>query len=128
MKPYPLATYGEAGLAAPIRVLTAAEAEALAAKVLAAESSAAGAKALRAFTHLQFPWLYDLATHPKVLDAVEAVLGPDLLIWAAEFFIKPAQSGAISAGTRIRPIGGSNQRRSPPRGSPLRPRSRRAGV
>ena len=94
MKPYPLENYGEAGLAAPIQVLPTAEAEALAAKVLAAEATEAGAQALRSFAHLQFPWLYDLATHERVLDAVETVLGPDLLIWAAEFFIKPAQSGS----------------------------------
>jgi non-haem Fe2+, alpha-ketoglutarate-dependent halogenase len=29
---------------------------------------------------------YDLATHPRVLDAVEDVLGPNLLVWATELF------------------------------------------
>ncbi|MDX1780783.1 MAG: phytanoyl-CoA dioxygenase family protein [Thalassovita sp.] len=29
-----------------------------------------------------------IAMDPRVLDAVEGVLGPDLLIWSAEFFIK----------------------------------------
>jgi hypothetical protein len=38
--------------------------------------------------HLHFPWAYDLATSPRVLDAVETVLGPNLLIWATELFAK----------------------------------------
>jgi ectoine hydroxylase-related dioxygenase (phytanoyl-CoA dioxygenase family) len=31
-------------------------------------------------THLFFPWAYRLATHEAVVDAVESILGPDLLI------------------------------------------------
>ena len=42
-----------------------------------------------AVTHLNFPWAYDLVTHPSVLDAVESVLGPDLLVWASSIFAKP---------------------------------------
>ena len=42
-----------------------------------------------AVTHLNFPWAYDLVTHPAVLDAVEGVLGPDLLVWASSIFAKP---------------------------------------
>ena len=30
--------------------------------------------------HLQFPWAYQLVSHPAVLDAVEDVLGPNLLV------------------------------------------------
>jgi ectoine hydroxylase-related dioxygenase (phytanoyl-CoA dioxygenase family) len=37
---------------------------------------------------LDFKWAYDLATHPKVLDAVESVLGPNLLLWASSVFAK----------------------------------------
>ena len=42
-----------------------------------------------AVTHLNFPWAYDLVTHPAVLDVVEGVLGPDLLVWASSIFAKP---------------------------------------
>lgn len=34
------------------------------------------------------PLAAEIATHPRVLDIVEGVLGPDLLIWSSEFFIK----------------------------------------
>lgn len=46
---------------------------------------------------LNFKWAYDLATHPKVLDAVESVLGPNLLLWATSVFAKQAHDpGFIS--------------------------------
>ena len=44
-----------------------------------------------AVTHLHFRWAWDLATHPKVLDAVEDVLGRDLLVWSSSIFAKPAR-------------------------------------
>ena len=48
-------------------------------------------------THLYFPWAYELATHPAILDAVEAVLGPDLLVWTVSIFAKyPRDPGYIS--------------------------------
>src|SRR6185503_18688758 len=42
--------------------------------------------------HLLFTWLADLVRHPAVLDAVEDVLGPDLLCWNSSFFTKEARS------------------------------------
>jgi ectoine hydroxylase-related dioxygenase (phytanoyl-CoA dioxygenase family) len=48
--------------------------------------------------HLHFPWAYELATHPRILDAVEDVLGPDLLVWATELFAKHPQDAGRSIG------------------------------
>ena len=46
---------------------------------------------------LNFKWAYDLATHPKVLNAVESLLGPNLLLWGTSVFAKKAfDSGFIS--------------------------------
>src|ERR1700752_1310219 len=42
--------------------------------------------------HLLFTWLADLVRHPSLLDAVEDVLGPDLLCWNSSFFTKEADS------------------------------------
>src|ERR1043166_7781179 len=39
--------------------------------------------------HLFFPWAYRLATHEAVLDAVETILGPDLVIDGTLVFYKP---------------------------------------
>jgi chlorinating enzyme len=48
-------------------------------------------------THAYFRWAYDLATHPRILDAVEDVLGPDLLVWTVSIFPKyPRDPGYIS--------------------------------
>jgi hypothetical protein len=38
--------------------------------------------------HLVFKWADQLIRHPRILDAVEDILGPDLLVWGSSFFIK----------------------------------------
>ena len=43
-------------------------------------------------SHLLFTWADELVHHPKVLDAVEEVIGPDILCWTTNFFIKEANS------------------------------------
>src|SRR5207249_7027213 len=54
--------------------------------------------------HLHFPWAHELATHPAVLDAVEDLLGPDLLVWATELFAKhPQDPGVLIAWHRDLP-------------------------
>jgi non-heme Fe2+,alpha-ketoglutarate-dependent halogenase len=42
--------------------------------------------------HLIFTWVDELVHHPKIVDAAEDVLGPDLLCWTTNFFIKEANS------------------------------------
>ena len=43
-------------------------------------------------THLLFRWAADLARNSRVLDAVEDLIGPDILCWSTTFFIKEAHS------------------------------------
>src|SRR3546814_939448 len=38
-----------------------------------------------------FPWIADLARHPTILDAVEDLLGPNLLCFQSIFFTKEAK-------------------------------------
>ena len=40
--------------------------------------------------HMPFGWLSDVIRHPRILDAVEDVLGPDILCWGSSFFQKNA--------------------------------------
>jgi non-heme Fe2+,alpha-ketoglutarate-dependent halogenase len=55
------------------------------------------AKAYRQKSHLLFPAMAELVRHPRILDAVESILGPDLLCWTTTFFIKEARdSGFVS--------------------------------
>ena len=43
-------------------------------------------------SHLLFTWVDELVHNCKILDAAEDVLGPDLLCWTTNFFIKEANS------------------------------------
>ena len=40
-------------------------------------------------THTVLPWVFDLASHPRILNAIESLLGPNLLIWSTQWFPKP---------------------------------------
>jgi non-haem Fe2+, alpha-ketoglutarate-dependent halogenase len=43
------------------------------------------------------PWFARLALHPRILDAVEDLIGPDILIWTSTFFIKEPHSPTFAA-------------------------------
>jgi ectoine hydroxylase-related dioxygenase (phytanoyl-CoA dioxygenase family) len=49
------------------------------------------------YLHLCFPWACELATHATILDAVESLLGPDLLIHSSSVFYKGPADGAFVA-------------------------------
>src|SRR5262245_2763678 len=40
--------------------------------------------------HLHYKWACDFATHPSILDAVEDIIGHDILIHSSTFFAKYA--------------------------------------
>ena len=46
-------------------------------------------------SHLLFTWVDELMRHPVILDAVEDLIGPDILCWNTLFWIKEARSGAF---------------------------------
>ncbi|HEX6117104.1 MAG TPA: phytanoyl-CoA dioxygenase family protein [Solirubrobacterales bacterium] len=46
-------------------------------------------------THLHFRWAYELATHPALLDAVEGVIGPDILVHTTSLFCKQPRDPAF---------------------------------
>ncbi|MEM9843986.1 MAG: phytanoyl-CoA dioxygenase family protein [Pseudomonadota bacterium] len=46
-------------------------------------------------SHCVIPLAHRIAADPRVLDVIEGILGPDILIWSVEFFIKEAQSKSI---------------------------------
>ena len=43
-------------------------------------------------THLLFTWADALVHDARILDAVESVIGPDILCWTTNFFIKEASN------------------------------------
>ena len=51
----------------------------------------------RSMPYLLLPWAARLARDPRILDKVEALLGPDILIFTSTFFIKEPHSATIAA-------------------------------
>jgi hypothetical protein len=93
------AAYNDNGILLPLPVLTPQEIHRYREAFLDFENRLGGhPKATElSQTHLHFAWAYELATHPAVLDAVEAVLGPDILVWTSNVFPKRARDpGYIS--------------------------------
>lgn len=50
---------------------------------------------LRVGAHYVIPLAAEIALRTEVLDVVESILGPDLLIWSSEFFTKEAKTPKI---------------------------------
>ncbi len=90
--------YNREGWYAPVSVLSPSEASAIRGKLEAFEAEAGGLKGpLRHKSHLLFTWLDELIRHPRILDAVEDVIGPNILCWGSSFFIKePRNPGFVS--------------------------------
>ena len=90
--------YRTAGYAFAIRVLSAAEADLYRGECDRLETLLGGRPRTVEVRqmHLHLPWAYRLAAHPRVLDAVEDLLGPNLLIWATELFAKHPRDSVVS--------------------------------
>lgn len=91
--------YHRDGILFPVPVLSPGETARFRAGFEALAARLGGRPVAQALGHSQlfFRWAYDLATHPAVLDAVEDVLGPDLLVWTVSIFPKyPRDPGYIS--------------------------------
>ena len=85
-----IAKYGRDGYYFPIDILTPEEAGEYRKRLEDYEARSGGPLegAMRHKSHLLFTWLDELIRHPRILDAVEDVLGPNILCWSSSFFIK----------------------------------------
>lgn len=43
--------------------------------------------------HFQDPWLFRYLTNSRVLDVIEAFIGPDIILWSSHFIAKPGGNG-----------------------------------
>jgi len=89
--------YRERGYHAPIRIFDDADAATLRGRLDDAVAKLGGRLTGRnnQKPHLLFPWLADLVRHPAILDAVEDVIGPDILCWGSQFFMKDGGDGTF---------------------------------
>jgi non-haem Fe2+, alpha-ketoglutarate-dependent halogenase len=88
-----VASYRDRGYHFPIDALSAAEVAGFRRKLEDFEAGSGGPiKAeMRHRSHVLFTCIDEMIRHPKILDAVEDVLGPDILCWNTSFFIKEAR-------------------------------------
>lgn len=84
--------YRSDGILFPVDVIPAAEATDLLQRLESTERDHGGRLAGRnnQKPHLLYPWMDALVRHPAILDAVEDLLGPNLLCWGSQFFTKNA--------------------------------------
>jgi chlorinating enzyme len=89
-----VAAYRRDGYLSPLRAMDAADMAPLRREyaALCAREGGMLSKRTNQKPHLLLPWIDELVRHPRLLDAVEDVLGPNILCWASGFFHKPAHS------------------------------------
>lgn len=92
LSPAQVADYRERGILHPLRALPEAEAAALSQRYLANAAVIKGRNNQK--PHLLYPWLDAVVRDPRILDAVESLLGPNLLCWGSQLFAKPAGDAA----------------------------------
>ena len=89
--------YRRDGYLSPLPAFTATETATFLACLETMEAADGGAlsAASNQKPHITQPWLADLVRRPEILDPIESVLGPDILLWGAGFFAKNPQDGKI---------------------------------
>ena len=89
-----LAQYQEKGFYSPLDVLTASEAADYCVRLEAIELAQGHAivGSERSKSHLLYTWIDDLMRHPRILDAIEDIIGPDILCWNTVWWIKEPMS------------------------------------
>jgi len=83
--------YREDGFLFPIQVLDETETRDVRAAYETLEQTREAAVPGRKwfeYPHAQYPWACRLMTHPRLLDAVESIVGPDILLWDSKLFPK----------------------------------------
>lgn len=96
LNPTQVAQYKEQGYICPVTILNPEEAALSRAKLEAMEELQG--KPMDRIqcnkTYLLYDWADELVHHPKVLDAVEALIGPDILCYMSNLFTKEAGTGS----------------------------------
>ncbi len=97
LSPAQVAAYERDGFVCPVPVLSTTEAQAARAELEAWEA-ARGAPIdfpEKSKSYLLFDWADQLVHHPRILDAVEDLIGPDILVYHSTLFLKEAHSAAF---------------------------------
>jgi non-heme Fe2+,alpha-ketoglutarate-dependent halogenase len=102
LTPEQLAAYRDNGFLFPIPALTPSEVATCLAGLARLEADlgcpvAEAAVKWRSHAYAHSPWFNTLIRHPRILDAIEDVIGPNILVWTSTFFIKEPHSPTFAA-------------------------------
>ena len=92
--------YRRDGFLGPVDALSREEAAALRRNLEAFEATfppGPVAPANRRKLHVRLGWMRDLVEDARIVDAIEDLIGPDILVFNSTFFIKEPQTGAVTA-------------------------------
>ena len=90
-----LAQYDELGFLGPVRVLSEEEAGHYRAEVERTCRALGGRVTRIDLSHAFFRWAWELSTHPRLLDCLERLLGPDIVIRSSRVFYKHGRSSSF---------------------------------
>lgn len=92
-------TYQTQGFAFPIDVFTADQMAQYRAELARLEPLRAehklGHKAQFNYPHVVYQFANDIARTPRLLDVVEQIIGPNIMLWGSTFFFKEARSDSF---------------------------------
>jgi ectoine hydroxylase-related dioxygenase (phytanoyl-CoA dioxygenase family) len=104
LSPEQVASYARDGFLSPVAALTRDEAARCRGRLEAFEQTLGGLLTsetvdprYRSRTHVLLAWVHALVSHPAILDAVEDLIGPDILVYTSTWFIKEPETAAIAA-------------------------------
>ena len=88
--------YEADGWVSPVDLLTSEQADECRSQLEAWELLRGGSLPSheRSGAHILFPWIDELMRAERILDAVEDLIGPNILCWNSVFWIKEAQSSS----------------------------------
>jgi Phytanoyl-CoA dioxygenase (PhyH) len=91
-----VAHFREQGWLAPLRAMDADRAADCAARITAyeAQMGESANRSLKIKGHLAMPWLVELGRNAAILDAIEDLVGPDILLFGASIFAKGGKDRA----------------------------------
>ena len=97
LSPAQVAAFERDGFVCPVPVLSTTEAQAARTELEAWEAAQGGPIDFpeKSKSYLLFDWADQLVHHPAILDAVEDLIGPDILVYHSTLFLKEAHSAAF---------------------------------
>ena len=93
----PLSDFESTGIAFPIPILDAGELRAAQEEYAKLVETRDGVLTRLDRLHLAYGWAYDLAAHPRIVDAVASLLGDDVIVWGTLLLCKPPHDSEFVA-------------------------------